>query len=200
MQPAGVRLSSLEPRGKSTDKQGTITNFFKKKEPSKQSATINVTDSNSSTLQTDNTCGPVDSQMTQTGENGEPRLPSVDTRTDAKNTTISDNLMPSAPSNSLNNSNFDHKEAAINQSQNVNTPSFSAGEGLDDQPSSSTAPGLVCPICNKEQPAGDLEAFNTHVDVCLNKGAIKEILHQQGRWLVKSFSRGVLCMFGCLCI
>ena len=186
-QPAGVRLSSLEQRGKSTDKQGTITNFFKKKEPPKQSVATNNTNSNSSTLQTDSTCGPADSpvnKLTQTGESRETRPPLIDTRIDAENTSISDNHKANVESNSSNNSNFDHEAAAVSKSENVNVPSFSAGEVLDDQPCSSTTPGLVCPICNKEQPAGDLEAFNTHVDVCLNKGAIKEILHQQGRWLV----------------
>nr|XP_056704073.1 DNA polymerase kappa [Euleptes europaea] len=34
---------------------------------------------------------------------------------------------------------------------------------------------LVCPVCNLEQNTKDLVLFNKHVDVCLNKGIIKEL-------------------------
>ncbi|XP_060091811.1 DNA polymerase kappa isoform X2 [Heteronotia binoei] len=34
---------------------------------------------------------------------------------------------------------------------------------------------LVCPVCNIEQNTKDLALFNKHVDVCLNKGIIKEL-------------------------
>ncbi|XP_054842201.1 DNA polymerase kappa [Eublepharis macularius] len=34
---------------------------------------------------------------------------------------------------------------------------------------------LVCPVCNSEQNTKDLALFNRHVDVCLNKGIIKEL-------------------------
>ncbi|XP_006901502.1 PREDICTED: DNA polymerase kappa [Elephantulus edwardii] len=34
---------------------------------------------------------------------------------------------------------------------------------------------LVCPVCNREQKTSDLSVFNMHVDVCLNKGLIKEL-------------------------
>lgn len=34
---------------------------------------------------------------------------------------------------------------------------------------------LVCPVCNLEQNTKDLALFNKHVDVCLNKGIIKEL-------------------------
>lgn len=34
---------------------------------------------------------------------------------------------------------------------------------------------LVCPVCSSEQKTKDLVAFNRHVDVCLNKGIIKQL-------------------------
>ncbi|XP_007486611.2 DNA polymerase kappa [Monodelphis domestica] len=34
---------------------------------------------------------------------------------------------------------------------------------------------LVCPVCNLEQKTSDLMLFNGHVDICLNKGLIKEL-------------------------
>ncbi|XP_062984010.1 DNA polymerase kappa isoform X2 [Elgaria multicarinata webbii] len=34
---------------------------------------------------------------------------------------------------------------------------------------------LVCPVCNLEQETKDLTLFNRHVDVCLNKGIIKQL-------------------------
>lgn len=34
---------------------------------------------------------------------------------------------------------------------------------------------LVCPVCNLEQKTRDLALFNRHVDVCLNKGIIKQL-------------------------
>ncbi|XP_066473385.1 DNA polymerase kappa [Tiliqua scincoides] len=34
---------------------------------------------------------------------------------------------------------------------------------------------LVCPVCNSEQKTKDLVLFNRHVDVCLNKGIIKQL-------------------------
>ena len=38
---------------------------------------------------------------------------------------------------------------------------------------------LVCPICNIEQRVTDLGAFNDHVDSCLSRGTISEILKKQ---------------------
>ena len=38
---------------------------------------------------------------------------------------------------------------------------------------------LVCPICNIEQRVTDLGAFNNHVDSCLSRGTISEILKKQ---------------------
>ena len=38
---------------------------------------------------------------------------------------------------------------------------------------------LVCPICNIEQRVIDLGAFNNHVDSCLSRGTISEILKKQ---------------------
>ena len=40
---------------------------------------------------------------------------------------------------------------------------------------------LVCPICNIEQRVTDLGAFNTHVDSCLSRGTISEILKKQNQ-------------------
>ncbi|NXI49958.1 POLK polymerase, partial [Chloroceryle aenea] len=34
---------------------------------------------------------------------------------------------------------------------------------------------LVCPVCNSEQKTTSLVSFNSHVDVCLNKGLIQEL-------------------------
>ncbi|KAM9331172.1 DNA polymerase kappa [Gastrophryne carolinensis] len=34
---------------------------------------------------------------------------------------------------------------------------------------------LICPVCNTQQDAADLAAFNRHVDVCLNKGILEEL-------------------------
>ena len=38
---------------------------------------------------------------------------------------------------------------------------------------------LVCPICNIEQRVSDLAAFNDHVDSCLSRGTISQILKEQ---------------------
>ncbi|XP_072462466.1 DNA polymerase kappa isoform X2 [Notamacropus eugenii] len=34
---------------------------------------------------------------------------------------------------------------------------------------------LVCPVCNLEQKTSNLTLFNSHVDICLNKGLIQEL-------------------------
>uniref|UniRef100_A0A8C0E839 DNA polymerase kappa n=1 Tax=Bubo bubo TaxID=30461 RepID=A0A8C0E839_BUBBB len=38
---------------------------------------------------------------------------------------------------------------------------------------------LVCPVCNSEQKTTSLVSFNRHVDVCLNKGLIKELTEKK---------------------
>ncbi|NXO02963.1 POLK polymerase, partial [Rhinopomastus cyanomelas] len=38
---------------------------------------------------------------------------------------------------------------------------------------------LVCPVCNSEQKTTNLESFNRHVDVCLNKGLIEELTEKK---------------------
>ncbi|XP_063309695.1 DNA polymerase kappa isoform X1 [Pelobates fuscus] len=46
------------------------------------------------------------------------------------------------------------------------------------QPSTSVlleSPVFICPICNSKQDSTDLAAFNRHVDVCLNRGILKEM-------------------------
>ncbi|XP_053910455.1 DNA polymerase kappa isoform X1 [Cuculus canorus] len=37
---------------------------------------------------------------------------------------------------------------------------------------------LVCPVCNSEQKTTSLVSFNKHVDVCLNKGLIQELIEK----------------------
>lgn len=37
---------------------------------------------------------------------------------------------------------------------------------------------LVCPVCNLEQNTSDLDLFNEHVDICLNKGVIQELRNE----------------------
>ncbi|XP_074669576.1 DNA polymerase kappa isoform X3 [Strix aluco] len=38
---------------------------------------------------------------------------------------------------------------------------------------------LVCPVCNSEQKTTSLVSFNRHVDVCLNKGLIKQLTEKK---------------------
>ncbi|XP_026722338.1 DNA polymerase kappa isoform X2 [Athene cunicularia] len=38
---------------------------------------------------------------------------------------------------------------------------------------------LVCPVCNSKQKTTSLVSFNRHVDVCLNKGLIKELTEKK---------------------
>ncbi|XP_041270494.1 DNA polymerase kappa isoform X1 [Onychostruthus taczanowskii] len=38
---------------------------------------------------------------------------------------------------------------------------------------------LVCPVCNLEQKTTNLMSFNRHVDVCLNKGLIQELIEKE---------------------
>ncbi|XP_077203486.1 DNA polymerase kappa isoform X2 [Paroedura picta] len=40
---------------------------------------------------------------------------------------------------------------------------------------STEAKSLVCPVCSLEQNTKDLALFNKHVDICLNKGIIREL-------------------------
>ncbi|XP_074851539.1 DNA polymerase kappa [Carettochelys insculpta] len=49
-------------------------------------------------------------------------------------------------------------------------PSYSSGAIKDNI--------LICPICNVEQKTTDLLLFNSHVDICLNKGIIQELTEQ----------------------
>ncbi|KAL3866832.1 hypothetical protein ACJMK2_044093 [Sinanodonta woodiana] len=39
--------------------------------------------------------------------------------------------------------------------------------------------GLICPVCYMEQRDQDLDIFNSHVDTCLSKGTISQILEEQ---------------------
>ncbi|XP_009873491.1 PREDICTED: DNA polymerase kappa, partial [Apaloderma vittatum] len=38
---------------------------------------------------------------------------------------------------------------------------------------------FVCPVCNSEQKTTNLVSFNSHVDVCLNKGLIQELTEKK---------------------
>ena len=38
---------------------------------------------------------------------------------------------------------------------------------------------MVCPVCGAERADWTLEAFNQHVDACLNRDAISQILREQ---------------------
>ena len=51
----------------------------------------------------------------------------------------------------------------------------------DDNNDSAERSLLVCPICNIEQRVSDLNAFNNHVDSCLSRGTISEILKEQNK-------------------
>ncbi|XP_038178460.1 DNA polymerase kappa isoform X1 [Arvicola amphibius] len=42
-----------------------------------------------------------------------------------------------------------------------------------------TGQALVCPVCNLEQKTSDLTLFNVHVDICLNKGIIRELRNNE---------------------
>lgn len=59
--------------------------------------------------------------------------------------------------------------------------------GLQQQESSGAL--LVCPVCNIEQRLSNLTAFNQHVDTCLSKGAITEILKEQHQVDQKTLKR-----------
>ena len=38
---------------------------------------------------------------------------------------------------------------------------------------------FVCPVCGRDQSSSDLDGFNRHVDACLSRSAIKEMLQEQ---------------------
>ena len=55
------------------------------------------------------------------------------------------------------------------------------------------SPELACPVCCLPQPAGDMVAFNGHVDSCLNRRAIRDMLKEEqgqtsGKRWVRFFS------------
>lgn len=51
--------------------------------------------------------------------------------------------------------------------------------GDEEKPVERAASLLVCPVCNIEQRLSSLAEFNQHVDSCLSRGAISEILREQ---------------------
>lgn len=55
----------------------------------------------------------------------------------------------------------------------------SSVEKLTKSQDGNTTETLVCPVCFMEQTGADLDAFNQHVDSCLCKGTITEILKEQ---------------------
>ncbi|XP_045156541.2 DNA polymerase kappa-like [Mercenaria mercenaria] len=65
--------------------------------------------------------------------------------------------------------------------EELNEEDNSTGDQDDDDDDDGGREGslLVCPICNVEQRSADLNEFNSHVDSCLSRGAISEILKEQ---------------------
>ncbi|XP_062617098.1 DNA polymerase kappa-like [Saccostrea cucullata] len=52
-------------------------------------------------------------------------------------------------------------------------------DALTETPDSKLRETMVCPVCFMEQTGVDLDTFNQHVDSCLCKGTISEILKEQ---------------------
>ncbi|XP_013383132.1 DNA polymerase kappa [Lingula anatina] len=63
-------------------------------------------------------------------------------------------------------------------SDDVHTNDASTSE--ESRCPSTAPPSLVCPVCGIQQWDPDLDRFNRHVDACLSKTTIKEILQEQG--------------------
>ena len=54
---------------------------------------------------------------------------------------------------------------------------------------------LTCPICDKQQPTQDLHQFNLHVDSCLNKDTVRQLVDQQDRELSDTRKRYSIFVF-----
>ncbi|KAL4228127.1 hypothetical protein ACF0H5_013562 [Mactra antiquata] len=50
---------------------------------------------------------------------------------------------------------------------------------------------LVCPVCNIGQRSADLHEFNVHVDTCLSRGAITELIKEQNKAEAASLKRSI---------
>lgn len=64
------------------------------------------------------------------------------------------------------------------------------GTDLMESIASAASHKYTCPICSRENVYKNLEEFNQHVDICLNKGAISSLLKTQAasESLIKSSS------------
>lgn len=69
-------------------------------------------------------------------------------------------------------------EPSTSKTQEANDTESSV-EKLTKSQDSKVTETLVCPVCFMEQTGADLDAFNQHVDSCLCKGTITEILKEQ---------------------
>lgn len=114
-----------------------------------------------------------------------------------KNSTSTPKLINSRFKTSQNLGNVKFQDSVVTVTQE----SFVTASALSDEPSTSkiretidtessvekltksrdgkTTETLVCPVCFMEQTGADLDAFNQHVDSCLCKGTIAEILKEQ---------------------
>ncbi|KAL5004077.1 hypothetical protein ScPMuIL_017533 [Solemya velum] len=72
-----------------------------------------------------------------------------------------------------------HKSTGTIQSEPVVPHNIDAVHGKTSPGSEIAVTSPVCPICHIEQTGCTLSAFNGHVDSCLSKGTIKEILKEQ---------------------
>ena len=122
----------------------------------------------------------------------QPGLPGLEMRDSRKSEPMLPSLLEFEDSRTAENANMqtddtllrseDHR---ISDSRNVRTHSHSSdvtSTSPDVERVAESASELVftCPICGQERAYSSLEDFNQHIDVCLNKSAIQEIL-QNGR-------------------
>uniref|UniRef100_UPI00358F281B DNA polymerase kappa-like isoform X1 n=1 Tax=Myxine glutinosa TaxID=7769 RepID=UPI00358F281B len=54
-------------------------------------------------------------------------------------------------------------------------PDAIVSPGSFADPAACEAPSITCPVCHCSQPWADLQAFNTHLDVCLNQETISKL-------------------------
>ncbi|XP_072038734.1 DNA polymerase kappa-like [Amphiura filiformis] len=190
----GVRISSLEQKGKSNDKQNTITKFFKKKESSKQ---LPLVDNNGAETSSKSDC--LQNRSLQPSEKGEPSLPSFNhSGIDAVkgdvavqctfSTGVSDVKMPST---SMHNTEYSNNAKEQSGNYGIERPTHSTGEL-----SAAGDISLVCPVCNKTQSTVDLGAFNEHVDACLiddtQKDATPDVPTSRTNFVEGNFETDVL--------
>ncbi|XP_022095439.1 DNA polymerase kappa-like [Acanthaster planci] len=190
----GVRLSNLQPCGAATNKQGNITEFFRKQRqtPALQSQQL--------------------PKMQPGISNGEERPKSQNTAT----VNISSNSPHKRVGTDLANAVLEpelstskaHMDVSVSQSHPRDLESWQLSEERtrDDLTIAENhkhtaetgevpkgllvaSSDLLCPVCNVPQPCTDLEAFNEHVDLCLNRRAIRDMLKQQASEEMPTTSR-----------